>query len=707
MGDLRCASLLAAALTFAAAPAGAVEDPGAMGPRAVTRVEYSFGDQAFLPSGFAPRQAVEVGGSVHHPSDLSGGPFPVVFFLHGFHYPCHLGAGIYMTWPCLPGASPIPSFSGYDYAAEVLASHGYVVISISANGVNIQGSVLPDFGMLARAELLQHHLELWQTFHTTGGAPFGTTFVGKLDLQNVGTMGHSRGGEGVVRQFLLNQAQGSPFRIRAVLLLAPVDFSRLVINHVPVQVVLPYCDGDVTDLQGVHFFDDARYNAPGDLANKHVLYAMGANHNYFNTVWTPGLFPAGALDDWSHWAEERLDDPHCGTVPGNRRLTDAQQRGLTTAYLAAFFRTYLGGETRFLPLLTGADPPPPSALTQDLYFSYQVADDPARRLDVNRLRDASQHLVTNDLGGAVSQSGLTNGTPISPPDLCGGEWPQPQHCLASNPASTMQPQQPHTTPSDAAPGLEGLSQARIRWESDAAWYQNDLPPGTRDLTRWSTLQFRAGVNFETSPANLAQDFRVTLVDGTGTPASVRVSDWSGALFFPPGQVPGILPKAFLNTIGIPLSAFAGIQLSDVHAIRFDFDQTPSGSLLLADIALADPFDSDGDGVGDRHDNCVELANPAQVDVNRDGFGNLCDPDVDEDGIVGASDLRTFRSCFRARVSPGACGTSAACAPDPDCAETDADGDGWVGGRDFIILRRFFGKPAGPSGLSCAGALPCP
>ena len=61
--------------------------------------------------------------------------------------------------------------------------------------------------------------------------------------------------------------------------------------------MLPYCDGDVSDLQGVHFYDDARYNVAGDDSFKHTFLMMGANHNFYNTVWTPGLFQAGATDD--------------------------------------------------------------------------------------------------------------------------------------------------------------------------------------------------------------------------------------------------------------------------------------------------------------------------------------------------------------------------------------------------------------------------
>ena len=118
----------------------------------------------------------------------------------------------------------------------------------------------------------------------------------------------------------------------------------------PFEVLLPYCDGDVSDLQGVHFYDDARYSAPGDWRRKHTLLVMGANHNFYNTVWTSG-FP-GAGDDWGGV----VGDPHCDQGQP-RRLTAAEQRGTGLAYMAAFFRRYLGGETVFDPHSQGATCP--------------------------------------------------------------------------------------------------------------------------------------------------------------------------------------------------------------------------------------------------------------------------------------------------------------------------------------------------------------
>ncbi len=346
----------------------------------------------------------------------------------------------------------------------MLASHGYIVISISANGINASDNNVTDLGMLARAELVQRHLNQWQTFNTTGAAPFGTKFVGKVDLARVGTMGHSRGGEGVVRHYVHNASLARPTRIKAVFPLAPVDFNRPVVNNAALGVVLPYCDGDVSDNQGVHFYDDARYNVAGDTGAKHTVQVMGANHNFFNTVWTPGLFPAGTADDWTAFVSGGTGDPQCGTGAGNKRLTSAQQRGVNLAYLSAFMRVYVGGETQFTPILTGAAPPPASAQTTALNVSYHAPDAAAKRRDVNRLLTAA-NLTTNTLGGATAQTGLT------PHDLCGGNAPQPQHCL---PAAQSTARQPHTVPS-ARSTLRGLSQLRTGWAGGGATYTNDLP----------------------------------------------------------------------------------------------------------------------------------------------------------------------------------------------------------------------------------------
>jgi len=97
------------------------------------------------------------------------------------------------------------------------------------------------------------------------------------------------------------------------------------------------------------------------------------------------------------------------------------------------------------------------------------------------------------------------------------------------------------------------------------------------------------------------------------------------------------------------------------------------------ILIADPLDTDNDGVRDNLDNCINVTNSDQRDTDGDGYGNRCDADFNGDLIVNLSDYSVFRSKF---------GTA-----DPDA---DFNGDGVVNLSDYSIFRAAFGKAPGPS-----------
>ena len=92
-------------------------------------------------------------------------------------------------------------------------------------------------------------------------------------------------------------------------------------------------------------------------------------------------------------------------------------------------------------------------------------------------------------------------------------------------------------------------------------------------------------------------------------------------------------------------------------------------------------DTDLDSVFDALDNCSEEANVDQRDTNGDGFGNICDPDLNNDGAINVLDLGLMKAVFFSAD-----------------ADADLDGDGVVNVVDLGIMKaRFFGEP-GPSGL---------
>ncbi|MDO8706572.1 MAG: M64 family metallopeptidase [Sulfuricaulis sp.] len=99
------------------------------------------------------------------------------------------------------------------------------------------------------------------------------------------------------------------------------------------------------------------------------------------------------------------------------------------------------------------------------------------------------------------------------------------------------------------------------------------------------------------------------------------------------------------------------------------------------VSVTTAADTDGDGIPDFSDNCTHVKNPDQRDTNSEGYGNICDPDLNNDGIVNFADLAIMKLGFFGN--------------NPDA---DLNGDGVVNFGDLAILKTFFFKAPGPSGL---------
>ena len=64
---------------------------------------------------------------------------------------------------------------------------------------------------------------------------------------------------------------------------------------------------------------------------------------------------------------------------------------------------------------------------------------------------------------------------------------------------------------------------------------------------------------------------------------------TGATRCSPRRRPAVgIPKSVLNTVRIPLTAFNGIDLSDVRKVTFRHNVSDKGAVLTTDLAFTDP-----------------------------------------------------------------------------------------------------------------------
>ena len=125
------------------------------------------------------------------------------------------------------------------------------------------------------------------------------------------------------------------------------------------------------------------------------------------------------------------------------------------------------------------------------------------------------------------------------------------------------------------------------------------------------------------------------------------------------------------------------------------------------LAFAGPaVDGDGDGIPDVIDNCSTGANAGAAggDDDKDGYGNACDGDFNNDLTSDGVDFSVPH--FLTDFASGAQSINS----DGNPQGTDMNCDTVIDGVDFTVpyfLTQFAAGVPGPSGLACAGmGVPC-
>ncbi len=208
------------------------------------------------------------------------GPFPLVLVVHGNHNMAEF------------------SDPGYAWLGELLASRGFITVSVDENFFNGFWPGGLDKENDGRGWLLLKHLEAWREWNRTPGNPFHH----KVDMGRIALIGHSRGGEAAGIAAAFNRLRRYPddatvplgfdFGIRAVVAIAPSDG-----QYKPANKPIPLADVSYLVLQGGHDGDVSvflgerlyrRLEFKEEKEGRHfkaVLYSYRANHGQFNTVW--------------------------------------------------------------------------------------------------------------------------------------------------------------------------------------------------------------------------------------------------------------------------------------------------------------------------------------------------------------------------------------------------------------------------------------
>ena len=265
-------------------------------------------------------KAVPLNGRVWYPE--GPGPFPLVLVVHGNHNPEDY------------------SDPGYGYLGELLASRGFILVSIDENFIN--GLSGENDG---RAWLLLKHLEAWKRFNDSTGSPL----YHRVDMSNIALMGHSRGGEAAPLAATFNKLRFYPddakqkfgfgFAIKSIVSIAPVDgqykaagqFTPL--ENVNYLVIHGSHDGDVSTFHGLRQFERLRFT-DGKPWFKSAFYMYRANHGQWNTVWN-----------------NNDNGPRSGRSLDLRALiSPEEQRQFGKLAISAFLEATLHGRKEYLPL---------------------------------------------------------------------------------------------------------------------------------------------------------------------------------------------------------------------------------------------------------------------------------------------------------------------------------------------------------------------
>lgn len=550
-----------ALLAPVAASAQVAPDATASGPVTTTSAEYKL--PAAVDADVLAGRTTELWARIYRPATLDAGPYPIVIILHGNHATCGRGSSPRIddrvdytsSGSCPAGYAVTPNHAGYAYLAEKLASWGMIAVSINANrGITAGSGTSGDSGLnLARGRLVLKHLQKLSEWNKNGGTPssLGVELKGSLDFGQVGMVGHSRGGEGVRAAYNLYRDAGSvwparilsPVAIRVISEIAPVDgqTSRVLnADGTSWSVLLPLCDGDVSNLQGIKPFDRMmRTGSELVPKQKAAIAVWGANHNFYNTEWQ-------VSDSSRCTAQTPLFLSGIGSIP---------QQSTAAHPVLALMRGNLGGgaDAAFNKLFTSRFALP-AALAAVTPIERSFQDSAASSVGIV-LDDFDKPTGTSSAGAANEASGVTV-----------------KHAAAGNRHDPMQ------------------RAAAISWTlaSASTYFQSNFTAAGAgfDVSSYAFVNLRAARQASTlNPATPSPtSFKIQLVDADGNRSAAVALSTHMRLTGPVGGPGGT--HVLLQSAQIPLASFGTFALTKVRGVRLVFDETASGAIYVSNLRFS-------------------------------------------------------------------------------------------------------------------------
>jgi hypothetical protein len=126
-----------------------------------------------------------------------------------------------------------------------------------------------------------------------------------------------------------------------------------------------------------------------------------------------------------------------------------------------------------------------------------------------------------------------------------------------------------------------LAELRVAWDRRGGRIVTAIPPAFGNVRAFKALSIRAvpdPADSRRNPPGSSRPFSLALRDASGRVATVSLARTHPAVRYP-------VRVTVLGTVRIPLSAFAGVDLSRLVSVEIRFDGARNGRLLLTDLSF--------------------------------------------------------------------------------------------------------------------------